>query len=161
MGKNSAFFADTTLGHRAWDRMVNRTTSEWILDRYRHTSHMIVIRKAPRRLPSASSESEPEPEPLEALAQRHDLERSKSEHKYADLYAMLFEPIRQQVRSFVQVGLPTDRVWREYFPGVFIHRLELLDLLHGDHRATARLHPESVDVVIDGESSFAFSARER
>lgn len=43
LSKNDAFFADTTLGHRAFEEFISKQPKD--LDRFSHSAHVIVIRK--------------------------------------------------------------------------------------------------------------------
>lgn len=64
---------------------------------------------------------------LEELMYRYPTDKSKDDHKYSDLYAMLFDPIRCRVRDVLEAGIgggESMRVWHEYFLGATIHGVD-------------------------------------
>ena len=42
---------------------------------------------------------------LEEIAYKYGTDKSKGDHKYVDLYMMLFDPIRTRVRNVTEVGV--------------------------------------------------------
>ena len=46
---------------------------------------------------------------LEDLASRFGTDKGHDDHKYTDLYGVLFEPLRWQVRSILEVGVSSGQ----------------------------------------------------
>lgn len=111
---------------------------------------------------------------LESLAFYYGTDKSHDDHKYTDLYAALFDPIRKRVRNVTEIGLAQGQsmqVWRDYFseahiygvdihPGVIKHarqlfagepRVHILRANSRDESAVAHLglSPGTMDVIID------------
>lgn len=63
---------------------------------------------------------------LEKLGEKY--EPSKRLHNYLPIYALYFEGMRKNVKSFLEIGLETDRsinMWEEYFPNAQIYGLDI------------------------------------
>lgn len=149
---NDAFFVDSTLGHRAWELWQQRTGEYLTKDRLTHNSHLVVIRKRVEPLrpvqvnfPDRSSGFEvacrnssrllgmrpglPEPS-LEELMYRYGTDQSKDDHKYTDVFAMLFDHIRWDVRNVTEIGVAFGRglkAWHDYFTSATIHGLDIFE----------------------------------
>lgn len=115
------------------------------------------------------------PATLEELAYYYGTDKSRDDHKYVDLYAALFDPIRHSVRNVTEVGVATGQslqVWHDYFDRASIWGIELhvlrstwqifampqwadrVHVLKGNSRSSAgidalHLANESMDVIID------------
>jgi|HubBroStandDraft_4_1064222.scaffolds.fasta_scaffold02564_6 trans-aconitate methyltransferase len=89
-------------------------------------------------------------------------------HNYTPFYHQLFEPIREQVKLLVELGVETGaslRMWRDYFPNAQIIGIDCNanHMIEGEERITtlclnvadapkwAKLF-EDIDVVIDDAS---------
>lgn len=117
---------------------------------------------------------------LETLAYKYGTDKSKDDHNYVALYNLIFGPIRQQVTSFLEVGVASGQslqMWRDYFPNAEILGLDccvantsLVEMLEQSPRvkflngssesnssaALRPLHAESIDILIDdGDHSLA------
>lgn len=115
---NFAIFLDTSIGHSSWDEYLRWSTKHWAIDRFKHNSNMIVIRKARRSLQADHV--------LERIMSSTGSHRSRQHHKYVDMYAMLFDPIFGKVRRFVEVGTGAGASlmsWHTFFPRAEIHGL--------------------------------------
>lgn len=123
---------------------------------------------------------------LETLMYKYGTDKSKDDHKYSDLYSMLFDPIRLNVKNVTEIGIATGqsvKVWHDYFPTADIHGLDLfLEQLQEDVKRdlqlSDRIHlyqanstdagsvsqlglvPNSMDIVID-DGNHAAVAQER
>ena len=127
---------------------------------------------------------------LEALMYKYGTDKSKDDHKYSDLYAMLFDPIRREVRNVTEVGVATGqslKVWHDYFPSAAICGIDVFngegveqnekrvwsELAHFKRvqlfRANSQqensvaalgLAPASMDIVID-DGDHTFAGQER
>ena len=116
----------------------------------------------------------PPPPTLEELAFYYGTDKSHDDHKYVDLYASLFDPIKDRVSNMTEIGLAQGQslqVWHDYFPnahiwGVDIHKgviKHAVDLFKGDPRmhfllansrsqqsiSKFRLANKSMDIIID------------
>lgn len=118
---------------------------------------------------------------------KYHTDKSRDDHKYSDLYAMLLDPIRDRVRNVTEVGVMAGqslKVWHDYFVGAVIYgldhfayygltrvRTELaafaprVRLLRADSRressvAQLGLAPGSMDLVVD-DASHALANQER
>ena len=122
---------------------------------------------------------------LEDLAHKHFIDKGRDGHGYVQLYAMLFDPLRHDVRNFTEVGVQFGRalpVWHEYFPRAQLwvmdtapkpdawaqakklgERVHLLSPANSQLESTpARfgLSPGSMDIVLDdGDHSPLGNAR--
>ena len=127
-----------------------------------------------------------DPLSLEDLMYKYGTDKSKDDHKYSDLYAMLFDPIRGKVRNVLEVGVSTGqslKVWHDYFPDAAIYGVDKfntreqekvqaeLDLFKrvqifkADSQQkeavdTLGLTPNSMDIVID-DGDHTFVGQER
>jgi len=69
------------------------------------------------------------PPSLETLAYYYGTDKSHDDHKYTDLYASLFDPIRQSVRNITEIGLAQGQslqVWHDYFSGARIWGIDIV-----------------------------------
>ena len=60
---------------------------------------------------------------LEEIAYKYGTDKSKDDHKYVDLYMMLFDPIRTRVRNVTEVGVAHGqslRMWHDYFANAVV-----------------------------------------
>ena len=48
---NHAFLVNPTIGHRAWSLWLERSTTDWAVDRRVHNSYLLVIRKRRGEMP--------------------------------------------------------------------------------------------------------------
>jgi hypothetical protein len=123
---------------------------------------------------------------LEDLMYKYGTDKSKDDHKYSDLYAMLFDPIRGEVRNALEVGVEMGRslmVWHDYFPDAAIYGIDIFEIrdpervrveldsfkrvqifkANSQHKETVDalgLTPNSMDIVIDdGDHSFVGQER--
>ena len=56
---------------------------------------------------------------IEQLASRFGTDKRREHHKYTDLYAMLFDPLREVVENITEVGVLYGHsvpMWLDYFP---------------------------------------------
>merc|ERR1740138_949290 len=68
--------------------------------------------------------------PLEDLMYLYGTDKSKDDHKYSDLYATLFEPIRHSVRNVTEIGVKTGqshKVWHEFFRNATVLGIDVFD----------------------------------
>ena len=76
-------------------------------------------------------QNNPNTEPsLEDLMYKYGTDKSKDDHKYSDLYAMLFDPIRGEVRNVMELGVATGqslKVWHDYFSGAAIYGIDVFN----------------------------------
>jgi len=112
---------------------------------------------------------------LETLAYHFGTDKGHDDHKYTDLYSMLFDPLRNIVQNVTEVGIAAGQslwLWHDYFPhaqvwGVDIDRNQVRNMEAKLRRATARVRlllgdvtnasvvaslgfaPESMDIIID------------
>jgi len=114
------------------------------------------------------------PPTLEELFTVHTSDKSHAEHKYTDLYSMLFEAKRTTTRNVTEIGIyraRSVRVWAEYFPRAHVWGIDLpsgqrgmakryvencsrVTLRYGDSRNPAvpagfGFAKESMDIIID------------
>jgi len=64
---------------------------------------------------------------LEEIAYFYGTDKSKDDHKYVDLYMMLFDPIRWSVRNVTEVGIASGQsimMWRDYFANASIYGID-------------------------------------
>merc|ERR1712087_551812 len=134
-----------------------------------------------------ASPSPPPPLPsLEELAYRYGTDKSHDDHKYVDMYEMLFGSIRYTATNITEVGVATGQslqVWHDYFPRAHIWGLDLktkktvrevlhsppwaprMHILEGSSQARkdiirVGLANDSMDIIIDdGEHTFAGNQR--
>ena len=55
---------------------------------------------------------------LEQLAFRYGTDKSHDDHKYTDLYASLFDPIRLSAKNITEIGIMTGQsiqLWCSFF----------------------------------------------
>ena len=108
---------------------------------------------------------------LEDLAYKAGTDKSKDDHKYVDVYASLFDPIRQHVRNVTEIGVASGQsisMWHKYFHHADVWGFDMLihsrvseslrqhkqiHLIQADAYtstlAQLSLEPESMDIVID------------
>ena len=68
------------------------------------------------------------PPDLERLAFHFGTDKSHDDHKYTDLYAMLFAPLRNTARNITEIGIATGqslRLWNDYFPQAHIWGIDV------------------------------------
>lgn len=120
------------------------------------------------------------PPSLEELAYTYATDKSHDDHKYVDLYASLFDPIRESVRNVTEIGVSAGQsmlMWHDYFTNATIHgvdivlyqsvkkvmaslpRAKLYRLGSTNMRKLERLGltPASMDVVLDDGDHFPLS----
>lgn len=69
-----------------------------------------------------------QPHYLEELMYHYGSDKSKDDHSYTDLYQMLFNPIRKDVRHVMEVGVAAGQsiqAWYHYFPNAQIHAFDV------------------------------------
>ena len=112
---------------------------------------------------------------LETLGYHFGTDKSHDDHKYTDLYGMLFAPLRRTARNITEIGIATGQsmwLWNDYFSEAHVwgidvnpHQLEhqipafkgsapRVHLLLGDVTQPSVVEsfgfsPESMDVIID------------
>ena len=55
---------------------------------------------------------------LETLGYHFGTDKSHDDHKYTDLYGMLFAPLRRTARNITEIGIATGQsmwLWNDYF----------------------------------------------
>ena len=60
---------------------------------------------------------------LEDLAYRHGTDKAHDDHKYTDLYALLFDPMRSTLHNFTEIGIAAGQslqMWYDFFPNAHI-----------------------------------------
>lgn len=70
---------------------------------------------------------------LEMIAFDAGSDKSKDDHKYVDFYAMLFDPIRLQTTTVMELGIEDGQsmvLWNEYFPHAQIIGVDIKSKLH-------------------------------
>lgn len=71
------------------------------------------------------------PHYLEELMYHYGSDKSKDDHSYTDLYQMLFNPIRFDVKHVMEVGVAAGQsiqAWYHYFPNAQIHAFDVTTL---------------------------------
>ena len=112
---------------------------------------------------------------LERLAFHFGTDKSHDDHKYTDLYAMLFAPLRTHARNITEIGIAAGQslwLWNDYFPQAHIwgidvvrHQLRkqrpaftanaprvhllLADVTNASEVESFGFSPESMDVIVD------------
>ena len=112
---------------------------------------------------------------LERLAFHFGTDKSHDDHKYTDLYAMLFAPLRTHARNITEIGIAAGQslwLWNDYFAQAHIWGIDIapnqlreqrpafkanaprVHLLLGDVTNPSEVEsfgfsPESMDVIID------------
>lgn len=64
---------------------------------------------------------------LDQLALKYDTDKGSSSHWYTRYYSEIFGPIREQIESFLEIGIGSGaslRMWRDYFPNAFIYGID-------------------------------------
>ena len=90
--------------------------------------HLHAIQKGPTSCTSA----------LEPLMQQHSAEKSKSGHKYTDLYAALFDAVRDGVANVTVLGATGPQLrqaWQAYFCNAAVHVVDPEKVLEPDAAA--------------------------
>jgi cephalosporin hydroxylase len=65
---------------------------------------------------------------LDELSLKHDTDKGSSGHFYTRYYERIFETIRLNVESVLEVGVGSGaslRMWREYFPAAMIYGVDM------------------------------------
>ena len=65
---------------------------------------------------------------LEDLAYAAGTDKSHDDHKYTDLYASLFEPLRSSVLNFTEIGVSAGQsllVWHDFFFNAHIFGVDI------------------------------------
>merc|ERR1712079_816925 len=68
------------------------------------------------------------PSSLEALMYEFHTDKARDDHKYSDLYGMLFDPIRHRVSNVTELGVMAGqslKVWHEYFANARIYGIDI------------------------------------
>ena len=81
---------------------------------------MAVVLPAPLPLANAS---------LEELAFYYGTDKAHDDHKYTDVYAMLFDALRLQVRNVTEIGVAAGQsldMWHHYFPRAHLWGLDII-----------------------------------
>jgi len=116
---------------------------------------------------------------LEDLAFYYGTDKSRDDHKYTDLYASLFDPIRYQVRNVTEIGVAQGQslqMWHDYFEGAHVWGVDIhmgvikharamfaqhprVHVLHASSKnphdtRLLGLQPGSMDVIIDDGDHF-------
>ena len=112
---------------------------------------------------------------LEHLAFHFGTDKSHDDHKYTDLYAMLFAPLRNTAQNITEIGIAAGQslwLWNDYFPQAHIwgidvvrHQLRkqrpaftanaprvhllLADVTNASEVESFGFSPESMDVIVD------------
>ena len=86
-------------------------------------------------------------------------DKSRDDHKYTDLYAMLLDPIRDQVRNMTEVGIfmgQSLQVWSDFFPNAHLYGIDIWirEVVRRNLANRSRVH-------LLHESSLAKGARQR
>ena len=64
---------------------------------------------------------------IEQLASQFGTDKRREHHKYTDLYAMLFDPLREVVENITEVGVLYGHsvpMWLDYFPRATVHAID-------------------------------------
>ena len=130
---------------------------------------------------SGPTSHNPRPHYLEKLMYKYRSDKSHDDHGYTDIYQMLFDPIRYEVRQFVEIGVMAGQsiqAFFHYFPNATIHAFDLqtlpstaaiveqlqsrvrynqADLLRATNLELEDfgLYPDSIDILIE-DASHAF-----
>lgn len=117
---------------------------------------------------------------------RYNTDKSRDDHKYSDLYSMLFDPVRHEVQNVTELGVMSGqsmKVWHEYFPNASVFGLDVflyfdlarvqaalapfkrVRLFRADSRRESDvlplgLAPGSMDLVID-DASHSLACQEK
>ena len=68
---------------------------------------------------------------LEDMFYKYKSDKSHDDHKYSDLYQMLFRPIRNDVRNVTEIGVAAGQslqVWYRFFPNAHIRGYDTYDI---------------------------------
>ena len=133
--QHDSFLADTAAG--LWQQFSGNISSLRRTHLPKRHTHVLVLRKraiprsSPVRVLSGSTAMRGDktvPQlpmahanklSLEELALRYGTDKSHDDHKYTDLYALLFDRIRANVTNITEIGVMAGQsmqVWNDYFP---------------------------------------------
>jgi len=97
--------------------------------------------------------SSAEPHFLEYLSYKYGSDKSKDDHKYTDLYQMLFDNSRLSIQNITEIGANAGQsiqAWYEYFPNAHIFTYDVKRKSSMDKIAELyhkRVHYQIVDLV--------------
>jgi len=107
---------------------------------------------------------------LDELATKYGTDKRILNHGYTRIYDKFFNPIRNDVKNIVEVGIfdgASLRTWRDYFPNAIVHGLDIgeksVNCVSGEERIKSTLisgcNPEywnnldfKADIIIDDGS---------
>lgn len=137
---NEAFFVDTAIGHSDWVVASQKRYGSGFT-KSKPGSQAVVVRKQtnpvhavymtsgkwqkpehldPGMAPAGSS--------LESLMYQYATDKSKDDHKYCDLYGVIFDHMRTNVHNLTEIGLYRGvslPIWSQYFTSAVIYGLDL------------------------------------
>jgi hypothetical protein len=67
-------------------------------------------------------------ETLEELSVRYQNQKGSIWHNYMRIYDGYFEPIRNEVKSILEIGIAGGsslKIWRDYFPNAMVHGIDV------------------------------------
>ena len=78
---------------------------------------------------AAAASAAAAPPSLEELAYTYRTDKSHDDHKYSDLFASLFDPIRESVLNVTEIGVSAGQsmlMWHDYFTHATIHGVDIV-----------------------------------
>lgn len=79
------------------------------------------------------------PPSIEELAFHFGTDKSRDDHGYTDVYALLFDHMREAVHNVTEVGAKTGQslqLWHAYFPNALIYGLDIVITRPALHRVS-------------------------
>lgn len=74
---------------------------------------------------------------LNDIALARNTDKSSNTHNYCPIYQTLFEPIKNDVKVMLEIGIEMTAsimMWRDYFPNAFIYGIDLVPCNDGGER---------------------------
>lgn len=117
---------------------------------------------AVRQIDSGREELQRTRPSLESLMYKYHTDKSRDDHKYSDLYAMLFEPLRDTLQNLTEIGVMAGyslKVWHDYFPHATVFGVDTFDFFKRAEVATSmKSHPRAHLFESDSQSDSSIKA---
>ncbi|MCC6323470.1 class I SAM-dependent methyltransferase [Candidatus Nomurabacteria bacterium] len=88
---------------------------------------------------------------LDDIALGYKTDKSSMWHNYTKLYALYFDPIRNEKLKILEIGVDKGysvKAWKEYFPNAEITAIDIIDLKH--------LEEERVNIITGSQNDVNF-----
>lgn len=100
---------------------------------------------------------------LEGLAYKAGTDKSKDDHKYVDVYAALFDPLRTSVRNITELGVAAGQsveLWHNYFPNAHVFGIDpdIRPRLRKDFSHMPRVHLLKADAYVSSLDALSLTA---